>query len=322
MPPVDRRSRRKEKRARRTRLLIGLSLPLGLLAPPLAGKLGYLLGSLWGRWIRGKTTLEEAQLASAFNKEQHDPWVQDTLQEMYRDLGRKTMETVSYLRRPYPLSELVEDNGFAYTWSRLLRQGRGLISISGHLGQWELAAAYVAHVQGEDMFVIGREAHDPVLDSFIERWRAFHGVISIKQKNSVRKLLGVLKKGKALGALTDQDIKEIAGRFIPFFGKPAWTPSTLAALSRKTGAPMLPLACLWTGKAYRMEYLSPIYPRMDEKDKEKEELRLCLAMNLALETLIKKAPEQWAWFHKRWASTPESIKAHKDRILLEEKINR
>ena len=66
-----------------------------------------------------------------------------------------------------------------------------------------------------------------------------------------------------------------------------------------------------------MDYLPALYadPAIEDKDASQEDLSI--RMNQRMETLIRKAPEQWAWMHQRWRTNPENLALHRARKAAE-----
>ena len=90
---------------------------------------------------------------------------------------------------------------------------------------------------------------------------------------------------------------------VDFFGRPAATTSTLAALAIRTGAPVIPLFALpLPGGRYRMIYEPPVEPPgEDSPDAVREFTQRCTDV---LEMHVRRHPELWLWMHRRWRGTP------------------
>jgi KDO2-lipid IV(A) lauroyltransferase len=142
----------------------------------------------------------------------------------------------------------------------------------------------------------------------IEAWRAEGGVTTLwrEDPSTARALLRVFKEGHVLGILVDQDTK-VQGVWVPFFGRPAYTPRAPADLALRTGAPVL------VGTSHRrgpnpadgllFEVTEvPYDPR--PADREAEVLRITAACQAVMEEAIRRHPADWVWMHERWKTPP------------------
>jgi len=182
---------------------------------------------------------------------------------------------------------------------RVYDEGRGVIALTGHIGCWELMAAFVSH-RGFKLTVIAKELPDKVLNGLLVKLRERHGLTVIPRGKSAISAARVLSKGEVLGVLIDQDM-EGEGVFVPFFGVPAYTTIGVSVLALKTGAPIVPMAIhMLPDGRHRIVVMPPIEEPPVELD-EKERIRIITERSsLAIEKLIRLYPQQWVWFHDRW----------------------
>ncbi|WP_430384351.1 lysophospholipid acyltransferase family protein [Archangium violaceum] len=183
-----------------------------------------------------------------------------------------------------------------------LARGRGVVFISGHVGNWELLARRVARA-GYPSQSIAKETTDPRLTTLVERFRARGGVRSIwrGQEGAARAMLRALKAGEILGLLIDQDTR-VQSVFVPFFGELAATPRAAADLALRTGAAVVVGFCQREGDGYRL-WMEEV-PWQASGDREVDALALTAALSLRIEAAIRRAPEQWVWMHQRWKTRP------------------
>ncbi len=190
----------------------------------------------------------------------------------------------------------VSDDGAVAAARDLLREGRGLLILTGHIGCWELLGAYLAAGLG-GLAVVTGTIHNPPVDRLVNRRRAALGLVPLPREGDLRPLLRTLRRGDAAAVLMDQNTR-VENRDVPFFGRPAPTPVGFARLALRTGAPVLPVAIGRSGRGHEVFHLAPIRPGGEtEPDAVYSFLRDC---NAALETLIRRRPAEWVWFHKRW----------------------
>ena len=186
-------------------------------------------------------------------------------------------------------------------------EGKGVVLATGHIGAWELFARRVAAL-GIPCGTVAKEAHDPRLTALLGRSREGAGVKVFWRgaPMSAREILRFLKTERAmLGVLIDQDTS-VAGHFVPFFGRPAFTPRAAGDLAVHLGAPLL-FACAhrMARGVHRIVVRRLEVPRTG--DRERDSLALTAAATLAIEEEIRKSPEEWVWMHPRWRTQPSDF---------------
>ena len=153
------------------------------------------------------------------------------------------------------------------------------------------------------MRVVARRLSYSPYNRLLEGLRSRLGVRIIYQDESPREAMEHLKSGGILGILPDQDIKGLSGIFVDFFGRPAWTPVGPAWLSMRTGAPLVPFFWVWDRGKYRGIVHEPL-PIPNSGNRQLDIERLTSAWSRILEEEIRRRPDQWAWFHRRWRRRP------------------
>ena len=221
---------------------------------------------------------------------------------MFRHFGRLLLELLKFASLPQQRQlELVEWEGVERV--RLaLAQGKGILFCTGHFGYWEQQA--LAHaLMFEPMAVMARALDNPQLHGLLERLRTSNGNPVLYRHGAVRKALRLLSEGKGVGILIDQHMTSPDAIYVDFFGRPAATTSTLAALALRTGAPVIPLfAFPLPGGRYRMIYEQPVEPPdPDSPDAVREFTQRCTDV---LEMHVRRHPELWLWMHRRWRDSP------------------
>jgi KDO2-lipid IV(A) lauroyltransferase len=183
-----------------------------------------------------------------------------------------------------------------------LSQRRGVIVITGHIGNWEMLAARFAMV-GYPVTAVARRIYDPRLDRILSDLRKNTQVRGISRDTDIREMIRVLRRGEILGVLMDQDTK-VRGVFVPFFGRPAHTPVGPAVLALKTGAPIVPMVIL---RQPEDTYLITVRPALKVNytgDRDKDVVFLTAACTRTVEQFIRQDPTQWVWMHNRWKKRP------------------
>lgn len=188
--------------------------------------------------------------------------------------------------------------------------GRGVIAVSAHLGNWEMGSRWFARATDQRVHVVAKDLRPAWLDRLATRRRESQGARVIKKQEAARGVLTALRRGDVVCLLMDQNRPD--GVFAEFFGRPAGTSALAPALAQRTGATLLPVACLANDDGtYRLVIEEPI--SLDGVAGSREEMQLegARRCNRALESLIRLAPEQWLWTHRRYkacAPGQESLK--------------
>jgi KDO2-lipid IV(A) lauroyltransferase len=183
-----------------------------------------------------------------------------------------------------------------------LARGGGLMAITGHIGNWELLAAYCSMV-GFPVNAIGRRLHSPLLNRLLIAVRARAGVRTILRESpaSSRAILRTLKRNEILALLIDQDTRG-PRVFVPFFGRLAATPSGVAALARRTNVPVLPL---FISRRPDGGHRIVVHPPFADVDRDRDSVEsLTAAYTAAIERHVREHPTEWVWWHRRWRHQP------------------
>lgn len=179
---------------------------------------------------------------------------------------------------------------------RVREAGRPILILTGHCGNWELLAAAI-NCRGLGMAVVARALEEPGLQGMLAGLRERFGTPTIERggEGATRKLLGVLRRGGALGMLIDQDTK-VDGVWVPFFGRPAFTPVGAAKIALRQGVAVIPafIERLEDGSgAHVARFSAPLaLPR--------DEVEATAVMTAAIEEQVRRRPAQWVWMHRRW----------------------
>jgi KDO2-lipid IV(A) lauroyltransferase len=197
-------------------------------------------------------------------------------------------------------------------------RGKGVVLVTGHIGAWELFARRIAAL-GFPCGTVAKEAQDPRLTSVLERQRANAGLRVFWRGHpmSARQVLRFLRDGGVLGFLIDQDTR-VAGHFVPFFGRAAFTPRAAGDLAARLGAPMV-FAC-----AHRVASgVHRISVRVIEVertgDRERDSFALTAAATRLIEEEVRKRPDEWVWMHPRWRTETCDISREKEFATQQKK---
>lgn len=245
----------------------------------------------------------ESQIAAAL-PEASDREVRSIARGAFEHLGRVTVETALLSRvDPGWVLELFESVEGWDVVERLRARERGLIMVTGHLGNWELGGAYIA-ARGVPLDVVARRMGNPLFDGYLTRTRRRLGMAVVRDRDAVRRTPRTLRAGGAVAFLTDQAGLNLASTFVPFFGRPAKTPRGPAVFALRLDAPVVfgTALRLPTGR-YRLAFEEVAVPESGDRDRDVDEL--VARYTHKLEKWVRVAPEQYFWQHRRWKRQPE-----------------
>jgi KDO2-lipid IV(A) lauroyltransferase len=180
-----------------------------------------------------------------------------------------------------------------------LKQGRGIVFLTPHLGCFEITAQAYARRFGErqPMTVLFRPARKPWLRALVATARARPGLHAVPTTMSgVKQLLKALRQGQSVGLLPDQVPPDGLGVWAPFFGRQAYTMTLSARLAQQTGAVVLVAwgeRLAW-GRGYRVH----VKPFAEELPTDPVQAATCI--NRAMEQLIEACPQQYLWAYARY----------------------
>ena len=274
-----------------------------------ASSFGDRVGRLGYRPLGIRRHVVERQLAASF-PEMPETEVRRIAIAAYGHLGRASIETAilpSYNAREITdLFEKVE--GWSIVEERLAR-GKGLIMVTGHLGNWELGGAYIA-ARGVPIDAVARHMANPLFDRYLTRTRQQIGMTVVHDEDAVRRVPRSLRAGRAVAFLVDQGAIGLASSWVPFFGRFAKTPRGPAVFALRLGSPIVfGVAVRQPSGRYRLAF-EPI-DVVESGDREKDVDRIVGDYTAVLERWVRQTPEQYLWHHRRWKhqrpGTPDEL---------------
>ena len=314
-PPITRaptgggrRIRRLGKRSRRWFVFRTASVVnafAGIISWDLACRLADIVGEALFRLAHEQRGLALENLAQAFGDELTEDDRRRIVRGVFRHFARFAVEFVIAGRnRVRIVHRIVDGSELGRAIDRLRKRGKGVILVTAHTGNWELAGIWAA--SRYPFNVVARRSYYEPFDRVLHRQRFRLGMQTIYRGDSPRNLLRCLRRNEVLAILADQDLKDVEGVFVDFFGRPAYTPTGPVSLAIRTGAPILMAFVLRKGKRIGIDTQELELARTGDR---KEDLRVnTQRWSRALEEFIRKHPDQWPWFHRRWKTTPETLR--------------
>ena len=275
---------------------------LGALDWETAGNIGARIGALGYRPLGIRRGVVERQIAAAFpGLAEAD--VRRIALGAYENLGRSSIEAAILPRLgPNAVLDKFEGADDYDIVEEARSKGRGLIFVTGHLGNWELAGAYVA-ARGIPLDAIARRMKNPLFDRYLTETRSQIGMHVVHDSEAVRRTPRSLREGRAVAFLSDQGVLGLASTFVPFFGRPAKTPRGPAVFALRLDVPVVFGAAVRqpSGK-YRLVFERVAVEDTGERDRDVD--AIVARYTAALERWVRRYPEQYFWHHRRWRRQP------------------
>lgn len=231
-----------------------------------------------------------------------EEWYERTLKRSYRFFARSFIEFFA-LPASYTQGDIqVKGRDII---DRAVKGGTGVILVAGHMGPWEIMAAWLGYNKYRFTGIAQRQRNKGA-DKFFSEKRGESGVLHIFRKSGFRKMYEVLERGDILGVAIDQDARK-KGVIIDFFSLPVSAPKGAAIFHQNTKAPIVFVnICETSPYKYRIEFF-PV-----DTDPSENVETITQKFTKVMERAIIENPEQYFWFHNKFKTT---------RKLLNDKKN-
>ncbi|HQX48806.1 MAG TPA: lysophospholipid acyltransferase family protein [Planctomycetaceae bacterium] len=257
-------------------------------------------------------------LRVAFGETLSDEEADRIIYGMWRHLFRMVCEMVQLPRR-FRLTNCgsILDFDRRIDCVKTVCSGRPVLFLGGHFGNWEISVNTFGHF-GFPMGVVARQLDNPWLQSWFKAFRESTGNWLILKQGAGAELSAIMESCGMASLLCDQDAGR-TGVFVDFFGRPASTFKSIALLALQYNALVV------VGGAYRLP---------DAAQNDSHWVRFNLAtqdvidpadfqgangineltqrFTSSLEALIRKAPEQYFWVHRRWRTPPDARRRRRE----------
>lgn len=263
-------------------------------------------GGLLGQAARAsgmRRTVTDENLAKAFpglGLAERD----DLARRVYRHFGRMTVDSLRLSAvGPRAVEPLVSGGDCVQLVRERLPRGKGVIILTGHVGNWELAGAYLAAV-GLPLAGVIKPPSNPYVAAHTERVRQRLGIETIQMPEARTRVMEALQQGRAVALVADQGAMR-STTWVPFFGQPTRTPAGPGLFAVRSGAPVLfgALVARPDGgyhlniEVLEEEVTGDVGAAIEHVARKYRE---------RLEALVRRVPEQYLWTHRlwKWQETP------------------
>lgn len=238
-----------------------------------------------------------------WNFSSHTP--EEIAHMMFRHLGISFVETCRlYHGRGKEILERIEVRGWEHLEAAKAR-GKGVLLLTGHCGNWELAALSIPRHFSCTMSVVAKRQSNPYLNSMVEKIRLNYGNQIIYKNNAIRNMLTVFRKNGLVGLLVDQAVFPTDGALIDFLGRKAWASKAPVLVARRSGTAVVPAFIHREADRHIIE----IHPELVFSDDTSEQgiAADVKKYSCVIEKFIVRHPVDWYWVHRRWKQAGELV---------------
>ncbi len=267
---------------------------------PLQRLLGRVIGAAALRLVRDRRRAAEINLALCF-PEMGEAERARLLRETFRDLGIGLFEFArAWWGSATPMRRTARIEGVERI-EAIRAQGRGVLLVSGHFMTLEICGRLMCdRLPLAGMY---RRHRNPVMEWAVKRGRLRYAA-AMFANDEVRAAIRHLKQGGLLWYAPDQDMRGKDTVFAPFFGVPAATITATHQFARLSGCAVVPFFHRREGGDYVLRLGEPL-PDFPSADAAADSARV----NAAIEAMVREAPSQYLWIHRRFKRRPPGMAA-------------
>jgi KDO2-lipid IV(A) lauroyltransferase len=185
----------------------------------------------------------------------------------------------------------------------LLLSEEPAILVTAHQGNFELLG-FTLSMLGIPISALARPLDNPMLDRWLTDQRCRHGLEIIPKRGASPAVVDAIERRRKIAFIADQDAGP-DGVFVPFFGRLASAYKSIALMAVRYRLPLVAGFARRTAEDFRYEIRC--VDRLDphQWDAQDDPIYFVTAWyTRAIEQMVRIAPEQYWWLHRRWKSRP------------------
>ncbi len=231
--------------------------------------------------------------------EKSETEILEIAKKAFQNFGITIAELLWFPRiTPEILNNLVKFQNLELLTNRF-KEGKGVIMLTGHFGNWELFALATGFVTKISCNIIVKTQTNLLVDKLINQHRTLLGNRVVPMELAVREILSSLNQGGVVGIVADQSAPK-ESIFVNFFGRKVATFQGPAVFGLRTRAAML-MGVIIRKPDFTYEVIIEEIQTSDITEyNEANVYELTQRHTAVLEKFIRLYPEQWMWTHRRW----------------------
>ena len=192
-----------------------------------------------------------------------------------------------------------------------LTAARPAIFLSGHCGNFELLGFTLATV-GFPMTALARPLDFPRINDWLLDVRQKRGMTILTKFGATDQAVSLIEQGQRVAFIADQNAGD-RGLFVPFFGRLASAYKSIGLLAMRHDVPII---CGFARRdkpdvfRYTLDMADIIEPT-DWKNQPDPLFYITARYTRSIEEMVRQAPDQYFWVHRRWKSRPPHERAGK-----------
>lgn len=189
----------------------------------------------------------------------------------------------------------------------VLKQNRGVIALSCHIGNWELGGVAIA-MMGYDISAVVLTHRYKKINDFFTRQREEKGMKVISIHSVMKRCVSTLLNKKILALVGDRNFTN-SGVMLDFFGVPTSIPNGPVVLSSRTNSPIIPVFCVRENRFnYKLIFDKPIEVEKTSGSDGDGAIREANRKIIhVMEEYIRAYPEQWLVFRRFWEKPEDAF---------------
>ncbi len=229
-------------------------------------------------------------------------------------MSQGSLELLYFLKKKCTLDTVrIEGREFL---DKALAQGKGIVALSAHLGNFPLISLKLAQL-GYPVHVVARPMRDEQAGDYVQALRSEAGVgtiFSYPRRECVNNIIRALRNNEIVIIQMDQNFGT-GGVWVKFFDRLAATPVGPVIFAMRTESAVLPIYIDREGIGTHCVRILPACPLERSSDKDEMTLLNTIKFTKLIESWVRDIPAQWSWLHRRWKSQPsEKMKMMKFKV--------
>ncbi|SMF40472.1 lysophospholipid acyltransferase family protein [Pseudobacteriovorax antillogorgiicola] len=183
-----------------------------------------------------------------------------------------------------------------------LEQGQGVYILCFHLGNWEAMGSYITR-NIAPAHVLVKKVGGGGMNRFVEENREHNEFLWVKRQkkgDGFKAIVDILDRNEIVGFVMDQ--ARPGEPRLPFFGTPAKTNTSFAAIWQRRQAPIVPAFMHRKSVGKHVLEVMPAINLETSDNTEQDILDHSVLFNKEVEKAVRKYPDHYFWLHNRWKS--------------------